>query len=101
MNPETAHTHTEKENGEAGGEEQVWVLTFGRYLHSYAKVHHGHAGVPVPAHVHHGVTAVRRGPLQRGLRSRYVILGLRLRRGVLGAFWGSQQVVTATEPRAG
>jgi hypothetical protein len=29
------------------------------YLHSDAEVHHGDAGVTVPAHVHHGVAAVR------------------------------------------
>lgn len=73
------------------------MLRLGRYLHSYAKVHHGHTGVPVPAHVHHGVTTVRGGPLQRGVRRRNVVLRLRLHRGVLGAFWESQEVVTARQ----
>lgn len=75
-------------------------LTFGWYLHSYAKVHHGHTGVPVPAHVHHGVTTVRSGPLQRGVRSCHVVLRLGLHRGVLRVFWESQEVVTARQ-RAG
>lgn len=77
-----------------GGGGQVW------YLHSYAKVHHGHTGVPVPAHVHHGVTTVRSRLLQRGVRSCHVVLGLGLHRGVLRAFWESQEVVTARQ-RAG
>lgn len=72
-------------------------LRFGQYLHSYAKVHHGHTGVPVPAHVYHGVTTVRSGPFQQGVRSGCVILRLRLHRGVLQAFWESQEVVTARQ----
>lgn len=35
-------------------------------LHGDAEVHHGDAGVAVPAHVHHGVAAVRGLALQRG-----------------------------------
>lgn len=90
------HSDTEKGNSKAGGERGRSEV-FGWYLHGYAKVHHGHTGVPVPAHVHHGVTTVRGGPLQRGVRRRYVILRLSLHRGVLRAFWESQEVVTARQ----
>lgn len=100
MNPVNSDAHTEKrETVRQKEEEQVSASARGggSDLHAYAKVHHGHAGVPVPAHVHHGVTALRRGPLRRAGRRRRVVFRLRLRRGVLRAFWESQQVVTASE----
>lgn len=68
---------------------------FCRYLHSYSKVHHGHAGVPVPAHVHHGVTTVRDRLLQSGVGRSHVVLRLHIHCRVLRAFWESQEVVTA------
>ena len=58
------------------------------YLHGDAEVHHGDAGVAVPAHVHHGVAAVRGLALQRGARGAEVVLRLlvarRLLRGLCG-----------------
>lgn len=47
-------------------------------LHGYAEVQHGHAGIPVPAHVHCSVAAVRRLSLQGSARGAYVVLGLLL-----------------------
>lgn len=94
---------TEEENSSTagrGGEGRA-SLRFGRYLHSYAKVHHGHTGVPVPAHVHHGVATVRCGLLQRRMQSCCVVLRLCLRRGVLRAFWESREVVRARQGAGG
>lgn len=53
------------------------------YLHRHAEVHHGHAGVAVPAYVHHGVAAVRGLALQRGARRTEVILRLLVARRLL------------------
>lgn len=53
-----------------------------RYLHSNAEVHHGHAGVAVPAHVHGGVATVALA-LQRGARAAELFLRLQFATAVL------------------
>lgn len=54
-----------------------------RYLHSHAEVHHGDAGVAVPAHVHHGVAAVRGLAFQGGARGTEVVFRLLVGHGGL------------------
>ena len=61
-----------------------------KYLHGNTKVHHGHAGVAVPAHVHRGVATVRRLPLQRRARGTQVVLGLLVHPRVVRGFWEIQ-----------
>lgn len=59
----------------------LWAL--GRYLHGHAEVHHGDAGVAVPAHVHHGVATVRGLAFQGGARGAEVVLRLLVGHGGL------------------
>lgn len=59
-----------------------------RYLHSDAEVHHGHAGVAMPAHVHGGVTAVTLA-LQRRARAAELLLRLQLSAAVLRQLCGT------------
>ena len=90
VNIDIHHTKARRERREVkGGDGRCW----GWYLHSHAIVHHGHAGVPMPAHVHHGVTTVRRLALQRRPRGTQVVLRLRLQGGVLKKFWEIQDAV--------
>ena len=64
----------------------------GPYLHGDAEVYHGHAGVAVPAHVHHGVAAVRGLALQRRARRAQVVLRLLVgHRGLIGGLCGRRQ----------
>lgn len=61
------------------------------YLHGHAEVHHGDAGVAVPAHVHHGVAAVRGLALQRGARGAEVVLRLLVARCLLRGLCGGSK----------
>ena len=61
---ECAHSIPVVETAMAGSHGMGSPLT--PYLYRDAEVHHGDAGVAVPAHVHHRVATVRGLALQRG-----------------------------------
>lgn len=58
------------------------------YLHGNAEVHHGHAGVAMPADVHGGVATVTLA-LQGRARAAELLLRLLLSSSVLQQLWGT------------
>lgn len=58
------------------------------YLHSNTKVHHGHAGVAMPADVHGGVTTLTLA-LQRRARAAELLLRLLLGSTIFYQLWGT------------
>lgn len=70
------------QNKDGGARAHRQTLRKGRYLHGDTEVHHGHAGVAVPADVHGGVAAVAL-TLQGGARATELLLRLQLAAAVL------------------
>lgn len=70
------------QNKDGGTRAHRQTLRKGQYLHSDTEVHHGHAGVAVPADVHGGVATVAL-TLQGGARAAELLLRLQLAAAIL------------------
>lgn len=70
------------QNKDGGARAHRKTLRKGWYLHSDTEVHHGHAGVAVPADMHSGVAAVPL-TLQGGARAAELLLRLQFAAAVL------------------
>lgn len=79
------------QNKDGGVRAHSKTLRKGRYLHGDTEVHHGHAGVAVPADMHSGVAAVAL-TLQGGARAAELLLRLQLAAAILQQLCADEMV---------